>query len=504
MNSTATTKKKNLFLLAFLLILIGYTGAHYQMLAEYFLKNQVFFSIVIPCVIISSSLLVKFIHNKLDLIAFSHSGHLSILIGIFTVFSFQFIYFLRPYTQYISLIIYISCAIIGLFAGVTSSHLYGQSKKNNRSGWIIYSAMVLFLLLGYILPLLPSPGIVIGVIAVLFIAGGIVMSGTRTLSVKSRKWLWLEGFAGTGMIITTILIYIPIVLFGVQDKFEDKVIYTSDTGKKEVTITKWKDHYWIYHDGLKHLSTIDDYLFYEPFILPAGGLISDLNHVLILGGENGCAIREILKFKNVDQITVIPYDQDFLILCREHPVLTELNNDAFLKDKVRVLNLDILEFITSSDETFDLLILDLPDPRDIESNQLYTKEFYGFCINLISPYGLIVTQSGSPYFTSEAFHSIGNTMKSAGLNIVPLHNQVLTLGEWSWTIGSKDITSYEIKAKIKNLGIEHIPTEWLNKEALSLITSFGKEYKKIDSVEINTLNNPVAYRYYLEGTWDFD
>jgi len=96
-------------------------------------------------------------------------------------------------------------------------------------------------------------------------------------------------------------------------------------------------------------------------------------------------------------------------------------------------------------------------------------------------------------------------MQSAGFKTVKLHNQVLSMGEWGWVIGTKsnDIDAQQLKERLQNIAFKDLETKWINTEAMQLMTSFGKEfYKPIDSLEINKIHNPVLYQYYLDGNWD--
>jgi spermidine synthase len=498
-------KHPKYFIIVFLtFLLIGYLGGHYFLLANYYFTKHVFFRIIILVSLFAGSWTGSFINRKLNVTVFTTIRQLFILMGLFTFLLIHFIYYIRPLTQYTTIFIFVGGFMTGIFAGIIYSETYKYFKANKKSEWKVHLTIILFLIAGYWIPVFLNTDLSIALCSLLFILAGILFFTDQNIIPGSWKELGSNVIPGLIMITGIYAIYEPIILFDAQERFEDKVVYSRDTGKHEVTITRWKEHYWVYIDGLKHLSTIDDYLFYEPFILPITGMLPEVREVLILGGENGCAVREILKYKEVKKVTLIPYDPGFLTVCQNHPILTELNNKALSDRRVHIYKDDILEFITSTKNQFDLIILDLPDPRNIETNQFYTREFYGFCTDLIHPDGFIITQSGSPYFTFEAFSSIEATMNSVGINTLPLHNQILTLGEWSWIIGSRHEISDHLKIKIKNLELEKIPTKWLNKEALSMIVSFGKEYKKTDSIEINTLNNPVVYQFYLKGTWDLD
>ena len=96
-------------------------------------------------------------------------------------------------------------------------------------------------------------------------------------------------------------------------------------------------------------------------------------------------------------------------------------------------------------------------------------------------------------------------MQSAGFTTVKLHNQVISMGEWGWIMGTKNTTtnSQQFKEKLQDLKFSEIQTNWIDHEAMQLITSFGKDFfKSNDSIKVNKVHNPVLYKYYLKGNWD--
>jgi spermidine synthase len=193
-------------------------------------------------------------------------------------------------------------------------------------------------------------------------------------------------------------------------------------------------------------------------------------------------------------------------LGRNHPILKKLNENSFQNPKVKVLNQDAFLFLDKTKQYFDVMIVDLPDPKTVELNRLYTQEFYRLCARQLRPEGLLITQSGSPYYATKAFECINLSMQGAGFQTIQLHNQILTLGEWGWTMGAKHLASKNLRRVLKQLNFKKIKTKWINQEAMALMTSFGKKEffldQRLDSIQINTIQNPVLYRYYLKGNWD--
>jgi spermidine synthase len=307
------------------------------------------------------------------------------------------------------------------------------------------------------------------------------------------------------MLVGGFFIAKPLVLHGEQKKYQDKIVYSEQTPYQRIIITQWKDDYWLYLNGNQQLCTRDEVMYHEPLVHPAMRLHPYPQNVLVLGGGDGCAVREVLKYPSVELVHLVDMDKAMTDLGKEHPVLKEINNNSLHHDKVKIINDDAYTWVNNSDMHYDVIIIDLPDPRSVELGRLYTFEFYRTCYRMLRPHGIVVTQAGSPYFATRAFLCVEKTMKKAGFNTAPIHNQVVTMGEWGWIIGQKSKTGNDdVVERLKNLHFKDIDTKWINNEAMGLITSFGKDIYLWDKkeVEINRIHHPVLYKYYLKGNWD--
>ncbi len=295
----------------------------------------------------------------------------------------------------------------------------------------------------------------------------------------------------------------PIIRYGEQEKYKDKIVYAEQSKYQRIVITQWKDEFWLWLNGNQQLCTMDEMMYHEPLVHPAMTLHPHPQDILVLGGGDGCAVRELLKYKSVIDIKLVDLDPAMTKLGEEYPLLTDLNNHSLTNKKVTVINEDGFIYLSQNKKFYDVIIVDLPDPRNVEINRLYTEEFYRTAYKHLRPGGIIITQAGSPYFATNAFKCIVNTMSAAGFNTIPLHNQVLSLGEWGWSLGVKTDLDYPLKKKMRDL-VFKVPTEWINNDAMQLITSFGKEIfpGQNDTVKINKIQDPVLYRYYLNGNWD--
>jgi len=292
--------------------------------------------------------------------------------------------------------------------------------------------------------------------------------------------------------------------FGESERYADRVIYTQQTPYQRITITQSKGEFWLFINGNQQLSTIDEVMYHEPLVHSAMGALKQPKKILVLGGGDGGAVREILKYASVEEIILVDLDPAMTKLGQEYQLLVEMNQNSMNHEKLTIINTDGYNYLEKTNEYFDAIIIDLPDPKSVELGRLYSYEFYKLCYKQLLPNGIIITQAGSPYYAARAFNCINKTMSASGFTTLPLHNQVITLGEWGWGLGAKNITKPNLKKMIQEIELVDIQTRWINKSAMKLITSFGKNSfpNQTDSVEVNKIHNPVLYKYYLNGNWD--
>lgn len=295
-----------------------------------------------------------------------------------------------------------------------------------------------------------------------------------------------------------------IIDFGEELRYKDRVIFSEQTRYQRIVITQSREDFWLFINGNQQLSSIDEVMYHESLVHPAMGLLKEPKNILVLGGGDGGAVREILKYPSVEKITLIDLDPKMTELGQRHEWLVAMNRGALNHEKVEIIHDDGYTRMAAEKRFFDAIIIDLPDPKTVELGRLYSYEFYKLCHARLRPHGIIITQAGSPYYAARAFNCIDQTMAEAGFTTAPLHNQVVTLGEWGWVLGAKSSGKMQLKKALQSLKFEGIETRWINHEAMTLVTSFGKRVFPDDEkpVEINQIHNPVLYKYYLGGKWE--
>ena len=437
-------------------------------------------------------------------------------LSIVVSFSAVFTYYLASQVEYIGIFIYTLSIVTGTLIGMElplAMRLNDefQSLKFNVAnvlekdyyGSLIGGLFFVFVGLPY-LGLTYTP-FILGFIN-LFVAILLLLFFKDSIKKKQQKIFFSIAFLLITILISGSLFADKIIMYGEQVKYKDKIIFQEQSIYQKIVVTKWKNDYWLYLNDNLQFSTFDEPLYHEVLVHPIMQLLNRPKKILILGGGDGCAARELLKYKTTEKITLVDLDKKLTDLFVDEPILASINNKALTNNKLTIINKDGFNFLEETNDFYDLIIVDLPDPRNVELSRLYSKEFYELCNIKLTPNGGMITQAGSPYYTPYAYLCIKKTMASASFTTLSLHNQILTMGEWGWIAGMKrKISEEEINKSLQKFDDNKIKTKWLNKDAMHLITSFGKEfYKKNlnDSIEVNQISNPVLYHYYNKGNWD--
>ncbi|MHC4268150.1 MAG: polyamine aminopropyltransferase [Planctomycetota bacterium] len=481
-------------------------------LASYLLGNPILqWTILMSLMLFAMGLgcrISKYIlHNLLDKFIFLEFS-LSILCGV----SVALCYWSSTFSKSTGLFIYAFSILIGLLIGaeiplVTRMNESYEELRVNISSVMekdYYGALAGGLLFAFFaLPFfgLTYTPIALGIIN--FLVASILFWKFKHL-LHYKKAIKISFWSITAFFLIFIFAVKPVILFSEQKKYKDRIIFEQQTAYQKIVITQWKDKYWLFINGNEQFSTFDEEKYHEPLIHPAMSLSTQKKNILVLGGGEGLAVREILKYKDVEKVTVVDLDPVMTELAQYNPIITKINQNSMVDIKVNIINQDAFKFIENRAGFYDIIFVDLPDPNSVTLARLYSREFYTLCQRRLNKYGIIVTQASSTVHSANSFVCILKTMESAGLTVLPYHNQIPTLGEWGWCMGMRNgvITNERLKKEIMGIDIT-IPTKFLNKDAMISMVHFGKGVlDKKDKIEVNTILDPVLVKYYKKGAWD--
>jgi spermidine synthase len=273
--------------------------------------------------------------------------------------------------------------------------------------------------------------------------------------------------------------------------YADEVIFTRQTRYQRIVLTRWKDDLRLFLNSHLQFSSRDEYRYHEALVHPGLAALPGARQVLVLGGGDGLAVREILKYPAVQQVTLVDLDPEMTKLFSSNAMLTTLNRDALKSPKVRIVNEDAFPWLDASDTMFDFIAVDFPDPTSYSLGKLYTTAFYRLLARHVSDSGYIVVQSTSPLFARQSFWCIVETLKQAGLRTWPYHVYVPSFGEWGFVLAGRH--SWEPPAtlpdRLRFLAAADIPE----------LFRFPRDMVPVDA-EPNRLNDQILVRYY-EREW---
>ena len=340
-----------------------------------------------------------------------------------------------------------------------------------------------------------------------------------------------------------------------QPLYDDPIVFSRASQYQHIVITHYKpfDEIRLFLNGNLQLCSTDEPRYHEPLVHPVMALAKVKSRVLILGGGDGCALREVLKYKEVKEVMLVDLDPVMTQLAATHPLLTRINQNAFKDARitlmpgkgvtsgpgrqiymataekrrtiqsaadqaipgqsgagttapqhladVKVMNIDADKFLGEIPGFWDVIIVDMPDPSTPELAKLYSKEFYKKAGQHLSQNGIMVVQSTSPYLAKESFLCIGRTIKSAGFEILPFHENVPSFGDWGWhLVWHPDLDKAKVMDRIKDLTFS-VDTRFLTPELFRSELVFGKGLLEAKRTEINTILYPVLLTIYNHESW---
>ncbi|MEG3638483.1 polyamine aminopropyltransferase [Magnetococcus sp. PR-3] len=283
-----------------------------------------------------------------------------------------------------------------------------------------------------------------------------------------------------------------------QSVYSDRIIHTERTKYQEVVLTKNRDDLRLYLNGALQFSSIDEFRYHEALIhLPMAYARSAQPKqplkVLVLGGGDGLAVRELLRYDFIDRITLVDLDDRVLQLAAHNPYIQQLNQQSLTKDpRVKVVVGDAMSFLQAKGALYDLIVADLPDPNNTETARLYSREFYRLVRGNLAPDGVFVTQATSPFHARQAFWTTRNTVADLFAQARAYHLLVPSFGDWGFVMASRA----ELKTHrfVLPVGLRHI-----RQEMLPGLFLFGADVADPGGLTISTLDRPVVLDRYRAG-----
>jgi len=277
-----------------------------------------------------------------------------------------------------------------------------------------------------------------------------------------------------------------------DEMFADEIVYTKDTPYQRIVITRGRAGFQLFLNGNLQFSSTDEYRYHEALVHPAMMLSNNPKRVLVLGGGDGLALREILKYPSVEHVTLVDLDPEMTKLSSRFPPLASLNQRSFSDPRVQVINEDAFIWVEqSNDPAYDAAIVDFPDPNTFALGKLYTTRFYRLLRSRLTQTAGVSVQSTSPMFARNSYWCIIRTLEAAGFFVKPYYTAVPSFGLWGYALARA--SAFEVP-KNPPQGLK-----FLDEQTLAAMFTLSKDIEPVP-VEINRLDNQALVRYY-EGEW---
>lgn len=413
-------------------------------MASYLLGDSVFqFSTVIGVYLFSmgiGSYLSRFITKNL----IQRFIEIEILIGLVGGFSAAGLILAYSFDLSFRLALYLSVLAIGTFVGLEIPLLIrilkGQIEFRNLVSQVLTLDYIGALAASLLFPLVLVPKL--GLLRSAFIFG-IANVAVGWLAIRIFRQMipstqLLRGFAASAVLLLTggFVFSSHIYSYAEESLYADEIILAKSSRYQRIILTRWKDDLRLYLNSNLQFSSIDEYRYHESLVHPGLAACEYPRDVLVLGGGDGLAVREILKDPRVKNVRLVDLDPAMTDLFTGNEALVELNQGALKDSRVSIVNEDAFKWLDQNHEKFDFVAVDFPDPSNYSVGKLYTSAFYKLLKHHLRPNGIIAVQSTSPMFARKSFWCIEETIRSSGFHTTPYHVYVPSFGEWGFVMGS--------------------------------------------------------------------
>lgn len=425
-----------------------------------------------------------------------------LLIGLLGGISHPVLYLLYAYSSSFSAAFYAFLIIIGSLTGLEIPLVTRVLAKSSPLKLNISNVLSLdylgALITTVMFPLILLPTLGLWYTSVMFGLLNTILAGIILFTFRRASWFRkiIPAFLITCFVLLILAIGGKEFMAGADNRiYADEIIFSKQSSYQKIVLTRWQNDLRLFLNGNIQFSSLDEYRYHEALVHPAMSGVPCRERVLILGGGDGLAAREVFRYKDVKHVDLVDLDPEVVKLAKSNSQISKLNENSLKDPRLHYHATDAWLFVRNIKHKYNIIIVDLPDPSSENLVKLYSKQFYEGLKHHLAADGAISVQATSPYFNKQSFWCIIKTMKGAGLKVSPFRAQVPSFGEWGFALGTKfNFDPGKVKLKVK--------TRYLSNEIMKYLSVFPKDLVEID-VTISTLDHPVILKYYLDdyGTY---
>ncbi len=211
-----------------------------------------------------------------------------------------------------------------------------------------------------------------------------------------------------------------------------RTIYSTKSPFQQIDVLETEDFgRMLLLDGLVMTTERDEFIYHEMLVHPPMHYHGNARNVLVIGGGDGGAVRELLKYPSIEHVTLCEIDKEVVETAKKFfPSLSSRLDDQ----RVELIFQDGSTLLKESNRCFDLIVIDSTDPIGA-AKALFTKEFYSTCQRALADGGLLCAQSESPIYHTAIIKQMKTDMENAGFGFVCAYTAPIPTypgGYWSW------------------------------------------------------------------------
>lgn len=422
-----------------------------------------------------------------------------LVIGLLGGLSAPLLFLIFNYTDFFEFYLYLMVFLIGCLVGLEIPILMVILKDKFQFNTLV-SNVFTFDYIGALLASIAFPlffvpqfglintSIIFGIFNIIV---GIAMSYLMKEHIKNPLHLRVKATLMLLVLVVTLFYSDRILSFSEKSLYGENIIYSKTTKYQRLVLTHERNDYKLYLNNNLQFSSFDEYRYHEAFVHPAMAAAAKTQEILILGGGDGMAAREILKYPEVRKITLVDLDNEMTSIFKKNKLLRRLNNESLLNPKVEVINKDAFVWLDTNVKKYDVIFIDFPDPSNFSLGKLYSTVFYAKVKRHLSDTGLVTVQSTSPFFAPKSFWCINETLKTSFENVLPYHVYLPSFGEWGFNMAHNSQEKLAVLRTVKGLryydfnlkGLTHFSKDMCSKEHIvnrinnqNLVTVFNQEW----------------------------
>lgn len=321
-----------------------------------------------------------------------------------------------------------------------------------------------------------------------------------------------------GLLIVGIIKADSLTTLAEEHVLGEPIVYAESTPYQRIVLTRNARGFQLHLNGHLQFNSVDEHRYHEALVHPALSSVKSPRRVLVLGGGDGLAVREILRYPSVESVTLVDLDPGMTSLADRFPPLAELSRSSLKDRRVAIINEDAFLWVGRvarpesakgvaephalrkasgratqiEDETlFDTAIIDFPDPGTFSVGKLYSTRFYRMLRERLTPDAIISVQCTSPLVAPQSYWCIVKTLEAVGLHVRPYHAPVPSFGEWGFVLASAIPLPEKLSLSTELIG----PSRFLTDKVLNSMFDLPTDLARVEA-EVNQLNNQVLVHYY--------